>query len=124
MAGYIDGFAFPIKQIHAEEYQAVAEQIAVIWKEYGALSYQEFIGDDLSFEGTQSFVKSVNAAEDECIVFGWLSFTSKESRDLAHKQVAADLRMQKLVEPLMQESNPIFNPVRMIFGGFKSFVKN
>ncbi|PWL27687.1 MAG: hypothetical protein DCO96_10300 [Fluviicola sp. XM-24bin1] len=44
---YIDGFVFPIKEKYLKEYQKVAEQVAEIWKEYGALAYFEFVGDDM-----------------------------------------------------------------------------
>ncbi|MCG8373190.1 MAG: DUF1428 domain-containing protein, partial [Balneolales bacterium] len=47
MAHYIDGFVFPVPKIHVNEYKSVAERVAKIWKEYGALDYFEYIGEDL-----------------------------------------------------------------------------
>ena len=47
---YIDGFVFPIQRKHLNEYKKTAEKIAEIWKEYGALAYFEYVGEDLKLE--------------------------------------------------------------------------
>ena len=120
MNNYIDGFVFPIPKAHLEEYKEVAEQVADIWKEYGAISYHEFVGDDLTFEGTQSFIGSVEAKEDEVVILGWVVFPSKEIRDEANHKVPKDARMNVLVAPLMNPDKLIFDAKRMIYGGFKS----
>lgn len=124
MNNYIDGFVFPIPKIHLEEYKNVAEKVAEIWKEYGALAYFEFVGDDLSLEGTKSFIDSVKTTDDEEVVFGWVVFPSKEIRDLANKKVPLDPRMNELVAPLMNPKKLIFDASRMIYGGFKSLVQS
>jgi uncharacterized protein YbaA (DUF1428 family) len=118
MANYIDGFVLPVPRDRLDEYKSVAQAVAEIWKEHGALDYREYVGDDLKLEGTRSFTDIVAAAEDEAIVFGWVTFDSRESRDLANKKVAADPRMAELVEPLIDPSNPVFAAERMAFGGF------
>ncbi len=118
MAHYVDGFVFPIPRKHLNEYRRVARAAAEIWKEHGALDYREYIGDDLKLEGTRSFTDLVAATEDETIVFGWVTFESRETRDLANEKVAADPRMVDLIE----SSNSGFDPKRMGYGGFESFV--
>ena len=123
MTNYIDGFVLPIPRIHLGEYKKAAEKIAEIWKEYGAIAYFEFVGDDLFLEGTKSFIETVNAKEDEEIVFGWVVFPSKEIRDLANKQVPADPRMTELVAPLTDPNRLIFDGGRMVYGGFKPLVQ-
>lgn len=122
MANYIDGFILPVPQKHLEEYKGVAEKVAEIWKEYGALSYFEFVGDDLTLEGTRSFIEVVDLKEDEVVVFGWVVFPSKEIRDTANQQVPNDPRMSKLVTPLLDPERLIFNAERMVYGGFQSLV--
>ena len=122
MANYIDGFVFPLAKNHLTEYQRIAEQVAEIWKEHGALAYCEFVGDDLNMEGTLSFIQALGAKENETIIFGWVTFISKEVRDLANHRVATDPRMSELVGPLMNPSRMIFDASRMAFGGFKSFI--
>ena len=123
MANYIDGFIFPIPKMHLNEYKQVAKKVAAIWKEYGALAYFEYVGDDLSLEGTKSFIDTICAKEDEVIIFGWVVFPSKEVRDAANKQVPNDPRMAELVAPLVDE-RLIFDASKMVYGGFQSLIKS
>jgi len=124
MTNYIDGFVLPVPRIHLSEYRRVAEKVAEIWKEYGAIAYFEFVGDDLSLEGTKSFIETVDAKEDEEIVFGWVVFPSKEIRDLANKKVPTDPRMTEIVAPLTNSEKLIFDASRMVYGGFKSLIQS
>lgn len=124
MANYIDGFVFPIAQTHLNEYKVAAEKIADVWKEYGALAYFEYVGDDLSLEGTHSFTEIVDLKEDEVVIFGWVVFPSKEIRDSANKQVAQDPRISKLVSPLLNPERLIFDAGRMVYGGFKPLIQS
>ena len=117
MAHYIDGFVLPIPRDRLDEYQRLVEAVAEIWKEHGALDYREFVGDDLAFAGTRSFTDLVAATEDEAILFGWVTFASRESRDAANEKVASDPRVAKL----MESSNTGFDAERMAYGGFRSF---
>jgi len=119
---YIDGFAFPILEKHLDTYKDIVEKVAAIWKSNGALDYVECLSDELNLEGTRSFADALEAKEDEVIIFGWLTFPSRKVRDLAHQNVAADPIMAELVEPLMRPGKQIFNPQRMVFCGFKSFI--
>lgn len=121
MTNYIDGFTLPIPRIHLTKYMSVVEKVAEIWKEYGALDYNEYVGDDMNLEGVASFTKTLNAKEDDAIIFGWVVFPSKEVRDLANKQVPNDARMIELVSPLTNPDRLIFDANRMVYGGFRSF---
>ena len=118
MAHYIDGFILPIQRDRLDEYRSLVEDVAEIWKEYGALDYREYVSDDLKLAGTRSFTELVEASEKDAILFGWVEFDSRESRDLANKKVAADPRMADLVN----SSNSGFDAKRMAYGGFRSFV--
>ncbi|MBT8219593.1 MAG: DUF1428 domain-containing protein [Bacteroidia bacterium] len=124
MTTYIDGFVLPIPRIHLNEYQRVAETVAKIWKEHGALAYYEFVGDNQKLEGTRSFMELTDAKEYEAIIFGWVVFDSRKTRDLANERVAADPRMTDLVGPLMDPSRMIFDASRMAYGGFLPLVES
>ncbi|MEX0968595.1 MAG: DUF1428 domain-containing protein [Bacteroidia bacterium] len=124
MTNYIDGFVLPIPRIHLKKYKSVAEKVAEIWKEYGALSYFEYVGDDLKLEGTRSFIDVVDLKEDEVIIFGWVIFPSKEIRDTANMQVPTDSRMAELVAPLTDPKRLIFDAERMVYGGFQPLVQS
>ena len=124
MSNYIDGFVFPIPKNHLHEYKNVAETVAEIWKEYGALAYFEYVGEDLKLEGTRSFPDFLDAKKDEAIVFGWVVFESRETRDLANERVATDPRMTDLIAPLTNPSRIIFDANRMVYGGFQSLIQS
>lgn len=122
MNNYIDAFAFPIPSKNLDEYKRVAEKVAAIWKEHGAISYSEFVGDDLFLDGTRSFLETIEAKNDEEVIVGWVVFPSKEIRDKANKSVPKDPRMEDLVKPLIDPNYLIFDATRMIYGGFKPFI--
>ena len=119
MADYIDGFAFPVSRDRLDHYKQLAEAVAEIWKEHGALDYREFLGDDLALEGTRSFTDALAATDADAIVFGWVVFESREARDAANAKVAADPR----VAELMTDSNSGFDAERMAYGGFRAFIQ-
>ena len=118
MSHYIDGFAFPIASSRMDDYKLLAEAVAEIWKEHGAINYLEYVGDDMNLEGTRSFTDLVAATENEVVVFGWVVFESRQARDLAMEKVAADPRMAEL----LTTSDSGFDPSRMVYGGFKALV--
>lgn len=120
MANYIDGFVLPIPRNHLNEYRQVAKAVAKIWKEHGALAYFEYLGEDLTLEGTRSFPEIIDAKPDEAIIFGWVVFESRETRDLANERVISDPRMADLVGPLTDPSRMVFDAKRMVYGGFEA----
>lgn len=122
MANYIDGFILPIPKKHLDEYKSVAVQVAEVWKEHGALEYHEYELDDKQMEGTRSFTEICDAKGDEAVIFGWVVFDSRETRDRANELVISDPRMSDLVDPLMDPDRLIFNASRMVYGGFKALV--
>ena len=124
MPGYIDGFVFPISRDRMGEYKPVAEAVAKIYLEHGAIEYREFAGDDMNREGTRQFPAMIEAKEGETIVFGWIVYESRESRDMVNQKIESDPRVLELVGPLVSSENPVFDPARMAFGGFAPFVKS
>lgn len=123
MANYIDGFVFPQPKIYINEYINIAEKVAAIWKDHGALNYLEFVGDELRSEGTKSFIETLDVKKDEIVIFGWVTFPSKEVRDLANNNVPNDPRMTDLVAPLINPNKLIFDSRRMVYGGFRSMIQ-
>lgn len=124
MPEYIDGFVFPIARERMAEYKPVAEAVAKIYREHGAIEYLEFIGDDMNREGTRQFPAMVEAQEGETVVFGWIVYESRESRDSVNQKVESDPRVLELVGPLVSSENPVFDPSRMAFGGFTPFIQS
>src|SRR5688572_21420371 len=120
MVPYINGFVFPIPRDRLSEYKRLAQAAAEIWRQHGALHYREYVGDDLTLEGTRSFTDLIAATEAETIVFGWVAFDSRKARDLANEKVAADPRMAELIA----SSNSGFDAKRMAYGGFQLLVQS
>ncbi len=119
---YIDTFIFPIEKKHLMEYKTMAEKVAQIWRENGAISYTEVIEEDLEFEGVKSFQELIKNNSSEILIMGWVVFPSKNVRIAAHKKVPNDIRMQEITKKLFQTDIPIFDPKKMYFGGFTSFI--
>ncbi len=123
MTNYIDGYVFPIAKEHLDQYKQIAEEVANIWKEHGALSYSEFVGDNMDLEGTLPFPYVLGTKEDEVIVFGWITFESKSAQIQAHEKVAADTRMADLIAPLVDPSRMVFDASKMAYGRFKPLIQ-
>ena len=118
---YIDGFVLPVPKEHLQTYRRISKAIGEVWKSYGALEYKEFVGDDMQLEGLGSFMDCLDVSVHESVVFGWVSFPSREVRDIANARVPKDPRMAELIQPLLATNPPIFDASRMLYGGFKSF---
>ena len=116
MATYIDGFVLPIPRDRLEDYRRLVNDVAEVWKKHGALDYREYVGEDMSRDGTRSFADCVQASGEEVIIFGWVTFESRAARDLANAKVASDPRMAELVE----SANTGFDAKRMAYGGFQA----
>jgi uncharacterized protein YbaA (DUF1428 family) len=44
---YVDGFLLAVPKSRWEDYKAMAALSGQVWKEHGALSYVECVGDDV-----------------------------------------------------------------------------
>jgi len=115
---YVDGFLIAVKKDRIEEYRKIAEDAARIWKEYGAITTVECVADDVPYGELTSFPRAVLAEKDgdEVVVFSWIVYESRESRDEVNAKVMADPRMN------MDMASMPFDGKRMIFGGFKPIV--
>jgi uncharacterized protein YbaA (DUF1428 family) len=113
---YVDGFVIPVPKDRLEDYKAHAALCAQVWKEHGALNSVECVGDDVPYGTLTSFPRAVQAAENEVLVFSWIVYESRASRDAVMEKVMADPRLKSMME------NPAFDGKRMIFGGFEPFL--
>jgi uncharacterized protein YbaA (DUF1428 family) len=113
---YVDGFIVAVPKANIEAYKEMARTAGDVWKEHGALSYVECFADDVPYGELTSFPRAVQAKEDEIVVFAWITYESRESRDAINAKVMADPRLggDKWSMP--------FDGKRMIYGGFQSFI--
>ncbi len=113
---YVDGFVAAVPTANREKFKQHAEAIAAIFKEFGALSVTECWGDDVPDGKLTSFPMAVKLKEDETVVFSWIIWPSRQTRDAGMQKVMADPRLQPDVNPMP------FDGQRMIFGGFEMIV--
>jgi uncharacterized protein YbaA (DUF1428 family) len=110
---YVDGFVVPIPKEKLDAYREFAKKGESIWREYGALDYQEYIADDVKPGKLTSFPQSVQLQDGETVAFSWIVYKSREHRDEVNQKVMNDPRMKS------DPSSWPFDGKRMIFGGFK-----
>lgn len=109
---YVDGCVFAVPTANREKFKKHAESASVIFKENGALSIVECWGDDVPDGKVTSFPLAVKLKADETVVFSWIVWPDKITRDAGMQKMMADPRMQQDVNPMP------FDGQRMIFGGF------
>ena len=113
---YVDGFVIPVPKDKKDAYRELAATAAPVFKEHGALKVVECWGDDVPPGEVTSFPLAVKLKDDECVVFSWIVWPDKATRDEGNRKVMADPRMQP--DPATMP----FDGKRMIWGGFKTFV--
>jgi uncharacterized protein YbaA (DUF1428 family) len=109
---YVDGYVLAVTTANRAAYQKIAEEAAVLFKEYGALKVVECWGDDVPDGKLTSFPMAVKCEENETVVFSWIVWPSRKVRDEGSQKVMADPRMKQA------EEMP-FDGKRLIYGGFE-----
>jgi len=109
---YIDGFVMAVPSGNKQKFIEHARQVDSVFIEYGAKRVLEGWGDDVKDGKLTDFRRAVQAQENEAVVFAWIEWPDKATRDAAMSKVMNDPRMSP-------QGNPMpFDGKRMIFGGF------
>ena len=111
---YVDGFVVPVPNAKREAYIEVAQRAAAIFRKHGALSVVECWGDDVPEGKLTSFPMAVKLEADETVVFSWITWPDRQTRDEGMQKSMVDLNEQPGEMP--------FDGKRMIFGGFQMVV--
>jgi uncharacterized protein YbaA (DUF1428 family) len=114
---YVDGFVIAVPKDKIDAYKAMAKLGSEVWMEYGAVSYVECLADDVPYGELTSFPRAVQATDDETVVFSWIVYKDKASRDEIMAKVMADERLKSFM------TDTPFDAKRMIFGGFAPFIE-
>ncbi len=114
---YVDGFVIAVPTARKQEFIDHAGKANSVFKELGATRILERWGDDVPDGKLTDFRRAVQAKEDETVVFSWIEWPDKATRDEGWKKVMADQRMQPGQNPMP------FDGKRMIYGGFKTMVE-
>ena len=109
---YIDGFLVAVPANNKDAYRNMAEKGWTLFKEFGATAMMEAWGDDVPKGKLTDFYGAVKAEDGETVVFSWIIWPDKGTRDEGHKKMMSDERMKSWGKDMP------FDGKRMIFGGF------
>lgn len=110
---YIDGFVAAVPKANLDAYQSHVKSTWPIFKDLGALAMWECWGDDVPDGKATSFPMSVQAKDDETVVFSWTVWPDKETRDEGWTKMMSDPKIGEAMGAMP------FDGSRMIYGGFK-----
>lgn len=112
---YIDGFVAAVPTTNKDSYLQHAQEAASLFKDFGAISVVECWGDDVPEGKTTSFPMAVKCKPDETVVFSWIEWPDRATRDAG---------MQKIMEDPRMADNPMpFDGSRLIYGGFQMIMR-
>jgi uncharacterized protein YbaA (DUF1428 family) len=117
---YVDGFILAVPKKNLAAYKKMATVGSKVWMEYGALTYVECVADDVKPGKWTSFPQSVKLKKGEVVIFSWITYKSRKSRDTILAKVMKDKRMTAYMGG--SKKMP-FDGKRMVYGGFKSIVE-
>lgn len=122
---YVDGFLIAVPETNRQKFIEHAKLGDSVFIDLGASRVIECWGDDVP-DGTRTdFRKAVQAKEDEAVVFSWVEWPDKPTRDAAMKTMTGWMENPETADSRMdQKKNPMpFDGGRMIFGGFTPVVE-
>jgi uncharacterized protein len=117
---YIDGFVIAVPTANKQKFIDHANLGDSVFMELGATRILECWGDDVPDGKQTDFRRAVQAKDDETVVFSWVEWPDKATRDAAMGRMGELTKMDDRMSP---EKNPMpFDAARMIYGGFAPVV--
>jgi uncharacterized protein YbaA (DUF1428 family) len=114
---YIDGFVIACPTAKKQAFIDHATNADSMFIEMGALRVVECWGDNVPEGKTTDFRMAVKAEDSEEVLFSWIEWPDKETRDKAYAIIMdpdfKDSRMDAQKNPMP------FDGKRMIWGGFR-----
>ena len=109
--GYTDGYLLPVPTDKKDEYRAMAQDMAGKFRQWGALRVVEAWGDDVPDGKVTDFKRAVKAEDGEGVVYSYVEWPDKATRDAAWGEMMKDETMKDQPMP--------FDGKRMFWGGFQ-----
>lgn len=109
---YVDGFIIAVPDAKKDAYHDMAAGAWPLFKEFGALRLVETWADDVPDGKVTDFRRAVKAEAGEQVVFSFIEWPDKETRDAGQK---------KMMEQDFDGEMP-FDGKRMVMGGFRPIV--
>ena len=109
---YVDGFVLAVPTANKDKFLEHARKFDPVFLEFGATRCVECWGDEVPKGKQTDFQRAVQAKDDETVVFSWVEWPDKATRDAGMKKMMDDPRMDPKANPMP------FDGMRMIYGGF------
>jgi len=106
---YIDGFIASVPPEDKAAYVEYTNRVDALFVEFGATRVVDGWGDDVPRGEVTDFYRAVAAPEGETVVFGYIEWPDKATRNAAWERVMQDERMS---------GQQPFDGKRMILGAF------
>jgi uncharacterized protein YbaA (DUF1428 family) len=113
--GYTDGFVVPVPQGKREAYRELASRMAKEFRKHGARRVVEAFSNDVPKGEVTDFYRAVKAEDGEGVVFSFIEWPDKQTRDEAWAKIMAD-------ESLKPQGDMPFDGKRMFWGGFETIL--
>ncbi|MBT8066887.1 MAG: DUF1428 domain-containing protein [Gammaproteobacteria bacterium] len=118
---YIDGFVIAVPTAKKQEYIEHAKLGDSLFMDFGATRIVECWSDEVPTGEVTDFRKSVQAKADETVVFSWIEWPDKKTRDACMSKMMSDDFNDERMDP---NKNPApFDGKRLIYGGFMPIVE-
>ena len=118
---YIDGFVIAVPTANKQKFIDHAKSVDSLFMELGATRILECWGDDVPDGKLTDFRRAVQASADETVVFSWIEWPNKATRDAAMGKMDSLMKTDERFNPA---NNPMpFDGKRMIYGGFSPVVE-
>ena len=117
---YVDGFVIAVPTANKDKFIKHASDADSVFLELGATRILECWAEDVSHGKQTDFYRAVEAKEDESVVFSWIEWPDKPTRDAAMGRMEELMKTDPRMDP---ENNPMpFDGKRLIYGGFEPVV--
>ena len=108
---YFEGFVVPVPEANEGAYRKHSADFAPVLQGAGVKRMVETWESDVPEGKLTDFRRAVQATSEEAVVFSWIEWPDKATRDAGMEKFMKDPRME-------DASNMPFDGKRMIFGGF------
>lgn len=116
---YVDGYVIPVPETARATYRKLAKLSAEVFRDHGATRVVECWGDEVPPGKLTGLDKAVKLKQGEVVVFSWIEWPDKRTRNSGNKKAMADERFAGIDFKAMP-----FDGKRMIFGGFRVLVES
>ena len=118
---YIEGFVIPVPTANKDQFIHHAGVADDVFMEHGAKRILECWQDNVAKGHTTDFFMAVDAKDDESVLFSWIEWKDKATRDANAAKLQAAMETDPRFDPA--KNPPPFDGKRMIYGSFEPIVE-